>query len=56
MLLLLTLLQAQNAIEETPQSNSNINVVFVVIFIILIGLLGYLFYIDRKISKLEKKN
>ncbi|MGL4347331.1 MAG: CcmD family protein [Chitinophagaceae bacterium] len=56
MLLLQTLLQAKNSIEQAPKENSNINVVFMVILIILIGLLGYVFYVDRKISKLGKKN
>lgn len=41
--------------EELFYSSGKIFVVTGVIAIIMIGLLGYLFWIDRKVSKMEKK-
>lgn len=41
--------------EELFYSSGKIYVVIGVITIILSGLLAYLFYIDRKVSKIEKK-
>jgi len=46
-----------NGIEmaDTLRSNGKIYVVVVCIVIILLGLLGYLFALDRRLKKLEKK-
>ncbi|MFP5081061.1 CcmD family protein [Pedobacter sp. JCM 36344] len=46
-----------NRIEmaDTLRSNGKIYVVVVCIVIILAGLLGYLFSLDRRLKKLEKK-
>lgn len=46
-----------NGIEmaDTLRSNGKIYVVVVCIVIILVGLLGYLFSLDRRLKKLEKK-
>ncbi|MBC7567171.1 MAG: CcmD family protein [Pedobacter sp.] len=46
-----------NGIEmaDTLRSNGKIYVVVVCIVIILAGLLGYLFSLDRRLKKLEKK-
>ena len=46
-----------NGIEmaDTLRSNGKIYVVVVCIVIILLGLLGYLFILDRRLKKLEKK-
>jgi len=46
-----------NGIEmaDTLRSNGKIYVVVVCIVIILLGLLGYLFTLDRRLKKLEKK-
>lgn len=40
---------------DTLRSNGKIYVVVVCIVIILVGLLGYLFSLDRRLKKLEKK-
>ena len=46
-----------NGIEmaDVLRSNGKIYVVVVCIVIILLGLLGYLFTLDRRLKKLEKK-
>lgn len=46
-----------NGIEmaDALRSNGKIYVVVVCIVIILLGLLGYLFALDRRLKKLEKK-
>lgn len=46
-----------NGIEmaDVLRSNGKIYVVVVCIVIILVGLLGYLFSLDRRLKKLEKK-
>lgn len=41
--------------EMNMEGNSNIEVVFGVVLIILLGMFSYLFYIDRKVSKIEKR-
>ena len=47
---------AQNvAMAETMRSNGKIYVVVAVISVIFIGLAIYLFMLDKKISKLEKR-
>jgi CcmD family protein len=40
---------------DTMRSNGKIYVIVAIILIVLIGLFAYLFSVDRKISKLEKK-
>ena len=43
---------------ESPdflRSTGKINVVFAVIFIIFLGIIAFLFYLERKINKLEKR-
>jgi CcmD family protein len=40
---------------DTLRSNGKIYVVVACIVIILVGLLGYLFSLDRRLKKLEKK-
>lgn len=44
--------QTKNAME----SNGKIYVVLFVCLVILAGLIGYLFLLDRRISKMEKQN
>lgn len=48
---------AQNEAEmaDTMRSNGKIYVVVGVILIVLVGLLAYLFFIERKVKKLEDK-
>ena len=59
--LILFLLVSQVAIAQEPEmadamrSNGKIYVVVGIIMIVLIGLIGYLFLLDRKITKLENK-
>jgi hypothetical protein len=51
--------QAQSATvegEDLMRSNGKIYVVVAVVLTIVIGLLAYVFSLDRKISKLEKKS
>jgi hypothetical protein len=50
--------QQSNGVEmaDTLRSNGKIYVVVAVLLIILTGLIIFLIRIDRKISKLEKKN
>lgn len=40
---------------DTMRSNGKIYVVVGVILIVLVGLLAYLFFIERKVKKLEDK-
>ena len=56
-LLALTLLSfAAFAQENMPtEGGSNIEVVFEVVLIILLGLFAYLFYIDKKVGKVEER-
>ncbi len=52
----ITLTFAANAQENMPEEgNSNIEVVFGVVLIILLGMVAYLFYIDRKVGKVEER-
>ena len=46
----------QVEMADTMRSNGKIYVVVAVLLIILIGLLIFLVRIDRKVTKLEKKN
>lgn len=51
--------QAQEAVAENAdlmRSNGKIYVVVAVVVTILLGLFGYVFNLDRKISKLEKNS
>lgn len=45
----------QAEMADTMRSNGKIYVVVVVCLIILFGLIGYVFRIDRKLTKLEKQ-
>jgi len=45
-----------NSLLNSLHSNGKIYVVVAVIAVIFIGLITYLISIDRKVSKLEKKN
>ncbi|MFN5134239.1 MAG: CcmD family protein [Chitinophagaceae bacterium] len=61
LLMLLTISLSTFAQTEQPQmadamrSNGKIYVVVVVCLLILFGLIGYVFRIDRKLTKLEQK-
>jgi len=56
LLLLNPSLFAQNAqMADTMRSEGKIYVVVAIILVIFFGLIAYLFYTDRKISKLEKR-
>ena len=47
---------ASFAQENMPaEGDSNIEVVFGVVLIILLGMVAYLFYIDRKVAKVEER-
>ena len=50
-------LPAQQQVEmaDTLRSEGKIYVVVAIILVIFIGLIAYLFSIDRKVSRLEKK-
>jgi hypothetical protein len=54
--------RAQETIEDKPEmatgmrSNGKIYVVVAIVLTILFILIGYLVYVDRKISRLEKEN
>jgi len=52
---LLLMAQAEVEMADTMRSNGKIYVVVVIVAIIFIGIVAYLIYIDRKLSKLEKK-
>ncbi len=41
---------------DTMRSNGKIYVVLGVVLILVVGLLGYVIYLDRKLTVLEKKN
>lgn len=45
----------QPQMADAMRSNGKIYVVVVVCLVILLGLVGYVFRIDRKLSKLEQK-
>lgn len=45
----------QPQMADTMRSNGKIYVVVAVCLIILVGLIGYVFRIDRRLSKLEQK-
>ncbi len=47
-----TAVAQENMLEE---GDSNIEVVFGVVLIILLGMVAYLFYIDRKVGKVEER-
>ena len=56
LLLLNPTLFAQDAqMADTMRSEGKIYVVVAIILVIFFGLIAYLFYTDRKISKLEKR-
>lgn len=40
---------------DAMRSNGKIYVVLGVVLIVLAGLLGYLFFVDKKVTNLEKK-
>jgi hypothetical protein len=47
---------ASNAQENMPaEGGNNIEVVFGVVLIILLGMVAYLFYIDKKVGKVEER-
>jgi len=48
-------MSAQSALDETMHSSGKINVVIAVIGVILLGFFIYLFLIDRKVGRLEKR-
>ena len=48
-------MSAQSTLDETMHSSGKINVVIAVIAIILLGFFIYLFLIDRKVGRLEKR-
>ena len=48
--------QDKTGVEEIMRSNGKIYVVVAVCLTILTGLFIYVFFIDRKISKIEKEN
>ena len=49
-------LQAQDAeMADTMRSEGKIYVVVSIVLVILLGLIGYLIFIDRKVSNLEKR-
>jgi CcmD family protein len=52
-----TLLSAQEQVPmaDTMRSEGKIYVVVAIALIILLGLIGYLFMMDRKVSRLEKQ-
>lgn len=60
LLVISTNLQAQETVAEDTaglmRSNGKIYVVVAVVVTILLGLFAYVFNLDRKISKLEKKS
>lgn len=57
MFLLSNIVFAQQTTEtEVMKSNGKIYVVMIVVIVIVLGLFGYVFSLDRKISKLEKNN
>ncbi|MBN8838237.1 MAG: CcmD family protein [Sphingobacteriia bacterium] len=57
MFLLSNIVFAQQTTEtEVMKSNGKIYVVMIVVIVIVLGLFGYVFSLDRKISRLEKNN
>ncbi len=57
LLFISNILTAQPEVEmaDALRNNGKIYVVVVVLAIIFVGIVAYLIYIDRKLSKLEKK-
>ena len=47
---------AETAMADAMRSNGKIYVVVVVLATIFTGIFGYLVYLDRKISKIEKES
>lgn len=45
----------QVEMADTMRSNGKIYVVVAIILIVLVGLIAYLFMLDRKVRKLEKR-
>lgn len=58
LLLLSHVVRAQSEVEmaDSMRSEGKIYVVVAILVLILVGLIGYLFLLDRKISRLEKRN
>lgn len=50
-----TFAQSEPEMADTMRSNGKIYVVLGVVLIVLAGLLGYLFFMDKKVTNLEKK-
>jgi CcmD family protein len=51
-----TYAQAENDSADFMRSNGKIYVVVAVVLVVLLGLLLYVFTLDRKITRLEKKS
>jgi hypothetical protein len=51
-----TYAQAENDTADIMRSNGKIYVVVAVVLVVLFGLLLYVFTLDRKITRLEKKS
>ena len=47
--------QAEVEMADTLRSEGKIYVVVAIMLVIFMGLIGYLFLMDRKVSRLEKK-
>ena len=47
--------QQQPAMADTLRSEGKIYVVVIMIVLILAGLIGYLFLVDKKVTRLEKE-
>lgn len=47
--------RAQSAMDESFHANGNIRSVVAVVSIVLIGIFTYIFYLERRLRKLEKK-
>ena len=59
LLFLATMTQAQEssvAMADTMRSEGKIFVVVGVVILLVVGLLGYVVYLDRKLSRIEKHN
>jgi hypothetical protein len=55
LVLISTVCTAQNPeMADTMRSEGKIYVVVTIVLVVLIGLIGYLFLVDRKVSRLEK--
>ncbi|MFN0030873.1 MAG: CcmD family protein [Flavobacteriales bacterium] len=51
-----TPIHAQSAMDESFHANGSIRVVLAVAALVVGGLLAYVFYLDKRLKKLEKKN